>query len=551
MGIVNKIKTSYLGNPKIKKAGISIDWTKETIAEWAKCKDDPVYFIRTYTKIVNVDKGLIPFEMYDFQEEMVNLFHDNRQAIVRCSRQIGKSTTVIMYVLWMVLFKEYQSVAVLAHNGGQAKKTLAALKLAYEHLPFWLQQGVVEWNKGSIELENGSIVKSCSTGSSAARGGSHTCVILDEFAFVQPNVAEEFFKSVYPTISSGKSTKLFIISTPNGMNHFWKFWKAAEDKKSDFVPFTAYWWQVPWKDDEWKKREIANMGSEKDFEQEHGVEFLGAEGTLVSGHTVAQKMRQAEAKEIYMGINVYERPRIDAENPDNSDQYFITVDVSKGQGLDYHAFTVWNTSRLPYTQAATFRDNELDTMLFPNILASVGHYYNSAPILIESNIASEVGYLLFSELEYENVLWTKKDDKGKVQLKYGGGGKARIGVDTTQSVKSLGCAALKSLIENDQIKIIDKNMIAEFTTFTAKGKSFEAQEGSNDDLVMTAVIFAWATRQDLFKDLSNNDARKVIIDQKQEDDVVNLRLPFGFRTGGQQEEEETFSDGNYLWHIVK
>lgn len=525
--------TAYLGNSRIKRAGVLIEFTQEQIEEWTKCSEDPLYFIVNYCKIVNVDKGLVNVPLYDFQKDMINLFHDNRLAIVRCSRQIGKSTAVVMYVLWNVIFRDHQSVLIAAHNGGIAKKNLAALKLAYENLPLWLQQGVVEWNKGNIELENGSKVTSCATGSSSARGGSHNIVILDEYAFVRPSVAEEFFKSTFPTISSGQSTKLFIISTPNGMNDFYNKWVAAESGQNDFKAFTAYWWQVPWKDEEWKKREIANLGSEQAFEQEHGVEFHGATDSLIPSSILAQKFQKKEPIEVKQNLKIYEKP-VEGRT------YFATIDTSKGVDLDYSTITVFDITELPYKQVACYRSNEIHPMILPTVIYDVASAYNNCFVLIENNeVGSQVASILHSDLEYESILWSKKDKKTRVTLAFGGI-KSELGIRTTKSVKLIGCTTLRTLFDSGKLILHDSDTFKELTNFVAKGGSYAASEGYTDDLVMNLVLFAWSTQQQSFEHITDVNSRKVIEEESYE------VMPFGFKADGRSV-TSTINTAGFSW----
>ena len=229
----NNPSKSYLGNPNLKGPGVKIEFTKEQVEEYVKCANDPIYFIKHYIKIVTLDKGLVPFELYDYQEDIVSKIHNNRYVIAKLPRQSGKSTTVIAYILHYILFNQNMSVAILANKQTTAREMLSRLKLAYEYLPTWLQQGILEWNKGSIQLENGSKILASSTSASAVRGGSYNMLFLDEFAFVPGNIAEEFFSSVFPTITSGVSTKVLLISTPNGLNMFYKLWKGATKKEGD------------------------------------------------------------------------------------------------------------------------------------------------------------------------------------------------------------------------------------------------------------------------------------------------------------------------------
>lgn len=268
----------YLGNSNLKAAGVSVNFTPEQIEEYIKCSQDPLYFVKNYVKIVSLDKGLVPFELYDYQEDMIRAVHENRFVIGKMPRQTGKSTTVISYLLHYILFNQDMSVAILANKLSTARELLNRLKMAYEYLPMWLQQGVVEWNKGSIVLENGSKILASATSSSAVRGGSYNFIFLDEFAYVPQNVAEEFFSSVYPTITSGKTTKVMIISTPKGLNMFYRLWvnankKPGEDGKNEYFPIEVHWTAVPGRDDKWKQQTISNTSEQQfrtEFECVHG-----------------------------------------------------------------------------------------------------------------------------------------------------------------------------------------------------------------------------------------------------------------------------------------
>ncbi len=258
---------AYLNNPLLKRANTQMQFTKKQVNEWIKCSEDPVYFAKKYVKIVQVDQGLIPFDMYDFQEDMMNKFHNNRFNIAKLPRQCGKSTTVIAYLVHYMIFNQNVTIGILANKASISIELLDKLQKSYENLPKWLQHGVISWNKKSVELDNGSRILAESTSSSAVRGMTFNIIFLDEFAFVPTHIAEQFFNSVYPTISSGKSTKVIIISTPNGMNMFYKLWHDAELGKNNYIPTEVHWSQVPGRDDAWKRQTIANT-SPRQFEQE-------------------------------------------------------------------------------------------------------------------------------------------------------------------------------------------------------------------------------------------------------------------------------------------
>ena len=517
----------YLGNPNLKKSGIPLEFTKEQIQEYVKCSKDPVYFAREYVKIVNVDRGLIPFEMYDFQEEMVRTFNDNRFSICKLPRQTGKSTTTTAYILHTILFTDQQNVAILANKGSLARDLLGKIQLAYEYLPKWLQQGVVVWNKGNIELENGSKVVAAATSSSAIRGGSYNLIFLDEFAFVGNNMAEEFFSSVYPTISSGQTTKVIIVSTPNGMNHFYKMWTDAVEEQSKYVPIEVHWSQVPGRDDKWKQETIANT-SEEQFRQEFECEFLGSANTLIHP-TKLRTLAYKRPIRVWNDVDIYDEPQ-------ENHIYVMSVDVARGVGLDYSAFTVFDATTVPYKLVAKFRNKEVSPLLYPNYIHAVAKLYNEAYILVEINdIGGQVADILHSDLEYENLIATSVKGRAGQQVSGGFSTGTQFGVRTTKQVKRIGTSNLKDLIENDKLIIEDFDIISELASFIGKKQSYEAEEGAHDDLVMTCVLFAWLVRQNYFRDITDVDIR-----QKLYEDKIRMledeQLPFGIIDDGQPEE---------------
>jgi len=520
--------TTYLGNPLLKRVNVPYEYTEEEIKEYVKCRDNPIYFIKNYIHIVNVDKGLMKFELYPFQEKLVKGLYANRFSIVKCPRQSGKSQTSLAFMLHYILFNDQKNVAILANKGATARELLGRVQMAYERLPKFLQQGVVEWNKGSIELENGSRVLAGSTSSSAIRGYSFNLIFLDEFAFIQQNMAEDFFRSVYPTISSGHSSKVIIVSTPNGMNHFYKMWIDAVEKRSNYMAFEINWWDVPGRDEEWKKQTIANT-SEEQFRQEFECEFLGSSGTLITpGKIAAMVMKEPLRRKD--NLDVYEETLHDH-------QYFLTVDVAEGRGQDYSTINVVDVTELPFKQVAKYRSNTISPLLFPSIILQLANAYNEATVLIESNgPGGEVANILHYDLEYENTI----NESGVFN---------KLGHKMTKKVKAVGCSNLKDLIENDKLIINDLETISELSMFIVKGKSWAAEEGGHDDLVMGLVMFSWFSTQPMFKELNDIELRTKLYDghiKEIEDDLT----PFGFIEDGHDEIEQVVVEGGEIWQVV-
>ena len=518
----------YLGNPNLKKANVAQNWTKKELVEYQKCMESPQYFIENYVKIISLDEGLVPFKMYDFQKEMVGTFHSNRFTICKLPRQSGKSTVMVSYLLHYALFNPSVNIAILANKAATARDLLSRLQLAYEHLPKWLQQGVMSWNKGSLELENGSKILASSTSASAVRGGSYNIIFLDEFAYVPANVAEQFFSSVYPTISSGKTTKVMIVSTPHGMNMFYKLWVDAEEGRNNYIPIEVHWSEVPGRDEKWKEETIRNT-SQAQFNTEFECEFLGSIDTLIAPYKLKQLTYRAP-KQSNAGLDIHVAPQ-------EGRTYVLVADVSRGTKNDYSAYVVFDVSEIPYRVVAKFRDNELKPLIFPSKIYDVARAYNQAYVLIEVNdIGEQVASAMQFDLEYDNLIMASMRGRAGQVIGAGfSGGRAQLGVRTTKAVKKIGCSNLKQLVEDNKLILEDYECIKELSTFIVKGLSFEADDGCNDDLVACLFIFAWLTDQTYFKELTNNDIRRVMMNEQQ-DMLEQDMAPFGFIVNGLEDE---------------
>jgi hypothetical protein len=543
----------YLGNPLLKKANTAIEFTQEQILEFAKCQSDPVYFANNYVKIVTLDHGLQTFKPYHFQEKLINNFHKHRFNICKMPRQTGKSTTVVSFLLHYAVFNDNVNIGILANKAATARELLDRLQTAYENLPKWMQQGIISWNKGSLELENGSKILAASTSASAVRGMSFNILFLDEFAFVPNHIADSFFASVYPTITSGKNTKVIIVSTPHGMNHFYRMWHDAEKGKNEYVFTDVHWSEVPGRDEEWKKQTIANT-SEQQFKVEFECEFLGSVDTLIAPSKL-RNLVYDHPKTRSAGLDVY-------VDPEDQHDYVVTVDVARGVGNDYSAFTVIDITQFPHKVVAKYRNNEIKPMLFPSIIHEIAVSYNDAFVLCEVNdIGDQVASILQYDLEYKNLLMcSMRGRAGQIVGQGFSGKKTQLGVKMSKTVKKVGCLNLKTMIEEDKLYLNDYEIISELTTFIQKHNSFEAEEGCNDDLAMCLVIYAWLVAQDYFKELTDQDVRKRLYEE-QKNQIEQDMSPFGFISDGMEDNSFIDSDGDrwfadeygdraYMWEYL-
>ena len=521
----------YLGNINVKRDGVQHNFTEEEVKEYLRCSKDPVYFCKKYLKVISLDEGLVPFDLYPYQEKMFDHFNNNRFSIVLACRQSGKSISSVGYIIWFACFHSEKTIAVLANKGATAREMLARITLMLENLPFFLQPGCKALNKGSIEFSNNSRIIASATSGSSIRGMSVNLLFLDEFAFVER--ANEFYTSTYPVISAGKDTKVIITSTANGIgNTFHKIWEGAVQKVNEFVPFTVNWWDVPGRDEKWKAQTIANT-SQLQFDQEFGNTFYGTGDTLINAETLLS-FRASNPKEVLEGgdLLIYDRPNKDHD-------YIMTVDVSKGRGQDYSTATVIDISVRPFKQVAVYRNNTISPILLPNIIYKYAKVYNEAYVVIESN---DQGTLvcngLYQDLEYDNL---HMESAIKAD---------RIGIEMNRKVKRLGCSAIKDILENQKLQIIDENTIMEISTFVSKGQSYEASDGNHDDLMMNLVLFGYFVSSQFFADMTDINLKEMMFAKKMkeiEDDVP----PVGFIDDGLNQVREEEQQKSMGWHTFE
>jgi len=520
---------SYRGNTSLKKPGAKIEFTPELIEEYIKCKNDVIYFAENYFKIIT-EKGLELIRLRDYQKEMIRSMSDNRFTISNQSRQSGKSETFRIFLTHYILFNDYKTVAILANKGDTSREILSKLQLSYQALPSWLQLGIIDFNKGSFTLENNSRILATSTSKNSARGFTAQVVVLDEMAFIEN--FEEFYAAVYPVISAGEETKLIITSTPNGLNHFYDFWKGAIDKKNGFYPIFVPWDKVPGRGIKWKTEILQGLNNNLEkFATEFECEFLGSSGTLIAGWKLKQLVGSHKPplfKNEEINLKMYEKPIKAIEKlPQHS--YVLIADVSRGKGLDYSAFSVIDVTELPYRQVCTFRDNQIAPADYADIIYKTALLYNNAAVLTEINdIGEQVGYILIVEYGYDNVLCTENSGKTGKKISFGGR-KSDKGIRTTKIVKSMGCSVLRLLIEQDKLICYDEDTLNEFTSFSRKKLSYEAEAGKHDDMVMCLVLFSWLTDQSYFKEMTDINTSMALRERSNEQ-IDNNMLPFGFTT---------------------
>lgn len=430
------------------------------------------------------------------------------------------------FVIWYVLFHDNKTVAILANKEATTKEILYKIQLSYQAIPQFLQQGVDSFNKTSMFLENNSRIIISGTSTDAARGLTAHILILDEFAFI-PNF-DEFYASVYPTISAGDETKLIVTTTPSGMNHGYRFWVDAIEGRNGFNPIKVTWDQVPGRDVKWMQDTLKALNNDMEkFNAEFNCEFLGSSGTLIAGWKL---------KELVHQIPINEKDNLFQYSlPQENHSYVMLCDVSEGKGLDYSAFQVIDVTKMPYEQVCAYKDNTIVPADYAEVIYRIGKTYNNASVLIEINsLGDQVSQILHHSLEYENILRTESAGRLGKRITLVPKKNADNGIRTTTSVKATGCSILKLLIEQNQLIINDYNTIEELSRFSKKRNSYEAESGANDDLVMPLVFFAWLSDQQYFKEYVNIDTLSRIKELDKQKEDMNSAL-FGYITDGQED----------------
>ena len=528
-------RTSYHGNPNLKNIGYEHSFTKEQLKEYVKCKDDPIYFIENYVQIITLDRGLQPFKLYDCQKKKVDIILNNRKVILMEGRQQGKTVTAAACILHYTIFQSDKTVAIMGNKTASAREVLARYQTMYENLPIWMQQGVKTWNKGDVELENNCRVFTAATTTSGIRGKSVNWLYIDEAAIIPNNVADEFFASVYPTISAGETTKILLTSTPLGYNHFWKFWNEAEKGANGFVHHFIHYTEIPGRDEKWAEEQFKLLGELK-YNQEVLCEFLGSSNTLINARTIATLSSKDPIYQNDDGLRIYEEPKEDH-------YYCITVDTARGIGGDYSAFVVIDITEMPYKVVATYRNNKIAPLLYPEVIAKLGRDFNDAYVLAENNdIGGQVVEILHEEIEYEN-LFSTVTEKNRQFVTPGFGRSTRLGVNTSKQVKRQGCFNFKSLMEEQKLLVFDAEIIHEISTFIEKGQGYQADEGYHDDLVMCMVLFGWLSTMPFFKELVDVNTRDGLYKKEMGNIQQNL-TPFVITKATDEPKGEVFG-GDY------
>jgi hypothetical protein len=500
----------YQGNPNLLKSGSEYEYEPWQIQEIIKCREDPIYFIKNYIYIINLDDGKVKFNLYPFQERLIDTIHNNKRILGKIGRQSGKTATVSAWLCHFTIFNANKTSAILANKEATAREILSRIKMMIENLPDFLKIGIEEWNKSSIVCENGSRILASSTSSSAIRGYSIANLFLDEFAFISPGIFEDFFQSVYPTVSSSNTARIIMISTPYGMNHFYKFWVDAEKGRSSFIPFEASYDEVPGRDEEWLQQQIDDIGIQR-VSQEYLCDFLGSSNTLIDGkklkNLVYQDPVQTQMKESF---RIYEKP-------DKEKQYVLICDVAEGVGGngDYSTIQIIDVSEIPYNQVATYEDNTIKPNVFSTVINTIGLTYNNALVIVENNtIGMEVLNNLNYNEEYPEILFHNK----------------KFGLRMTKGSKNIGCSHLKNFIESDKLIINDFNTIQQFTYFERKKNgTYSAEDRKHDDLITPLIHFCFFMTQENLVDMwldQENVMNKLY--SKTYEEIEEDLLPIGF-----------------------
>jgi hypothetical protein len=478
-----KRKTSqfFQGIRGLRNEGVEVELTPHQVQEIAKCANDSQYFINNYCYIVTLDDGKQKFNTRFYQDDMLDIMAANTRAIFKLPRQSGKSAIVAAFLVWEVIFQDYHSCSILANKEKSAKNILKKVKTIYKSLPIWMQQGIVGWSKLSIELENESYIEASATSASGIRSDSINTLVIDECAWIPKNIWDEFYSSIYPTVSSSRKSKIIMISTPRGMNHFYKFWNDSELKKNVFVHYEISYMDVPtYAEPGFKEQTIQEIGLQK-WTQEYECQFLGSSGTLISSYHLQNTLVMQEPAEIRFDdkFRIFEMPVTHKDDPKKNHQYILMCDFGEGVGLDYNTIQVMDiTAGPPWKEVAVYEDNEIAPSEMPYVIERIGKFYNTGLVIGETNnigigILDDLNY----DLEYENIFYGDND---------------HFGIKMTKASKKTGNHRLKSNVEDGNLLVQDEGTISQFSTYVKVRDSYQAEEETDhDDLVTPLVLFSF------------------------------------------------------------
>lgn len=461
-------KIAFNGNRGLKPAYCQLALTNDHIQEIYKCMNSVEYFFFNYCQVVT-SKGFTFGDVRQYQIDLLNFLAVEPRCCLSMPRQSSKSVTAGIHILHQILFKKEITWGLAANKQGMSKEILTKIKQTYSRLPFWLQQGVISWNANSIELENGSKVLTSATTGDSFRGFTLSGgLLVDECAFISPTMWEEFYDSVFPTVSSVKTSQIILASTPKGLNHWHAIWTDAEEKRSEFRPYKINWYDVPGRDDEWLETQIETFGPMY-VAQNYQCSFLGSSDTLIDAYSLAQ-LRRIEPiirDKFIAGMNIF-------EDVVEKKKYILSVDTAK-DGSDKFALHVIDITKFPFSQVAS-ASLDVSYLKMPKVLLDIATYYNNAFVIIENVEGSgqSIADTLYSVYEYEHLYKDKR--------------KEYPGFRTSKGTRPKILSLLKTFIENKKLIIKDKTTIEQLGTFIKRGGKYQADSGSKDDSVMALAI---------------------------------------------------------------
>jgi hypothetical protein len=518
------------GNPDLKRANILWEYTKEEILEIQKCAKDVTYFSK-YCQVMT-DEGLNYITLRDYQTSVLKEYQNHRFNVFLAPRQVGKSITSAIILVWYLLFNHDKNAMILANVGSTAEELMDKIKAIVKGLPFFLKPGIVVNNVMSMKFDNGCRAIAKTTTKTSAIGFTIHFLYMDEFAHIHPNFIESFFRSTYPTVSSSKVSRIIITSTPNGQNKFWEIYQGALTGENTFNPVRVDWWQVPGRDDQWKKNEIANLGSEELFNQEYGNQFLSS-STLLLGSKELQRIKANETEYEWKEVEAFEdlgiryanfkwHPKFDPNSLEQSGRKFVlSIDLAGGGGGDFTVMNVFKVVPLPkkviedlddfedesdffgLLQVGVYRDNEVQIEDFKKIVEStiVDIFEpDRVKILLELNYKGELlmDKLLNNDSITEEIfVYTKHSETARIKkpgIKYSGNNKLKY------------CESLRQIIRTNRVIINEKKWtIAELFSFGMNGRGTYSSQSGHDDVAMTLVnlsaLFESSDFNDLIEDL--------------------------------------------------